>query len=664
MSKSSLSIKSPVIEIPYIGEAQSQKLQRLGIFTVNDLLYHIPVKYKDTSDVITISQLLNEKEGTIKAKVEKVTNIYTRSRKVITKAKVSDDSGIANIVWFNQRYIINSLQEGDTFLFDLKLPSKPGSKDHYCSDFERINVEKGQAHLGRVTPIYDQTAGVSSKWLRARLIYLKDYLPELLEDNLPDEIREEYDLISLSDAIDKIHFPESFDDVHLARSRVGFDEMLELAIKLEQKKKKRLATHAPKLNVDERKFNEFISTLKFELTNDQKNSIKEIHHDLAQGVPMSRLLNGDVGSGKTIVAAFAAYTAAINNYTTVIMAPTTVLAHQHFKSFSDLLSKFDIKVQLLISGELLEPTIKPQVIVGTHAILYENFMPTNVGLVIVDEQHRFGVAQREFLQRQDQQELFPHYLTMTATPIPRTLTNIVYGDMDVSIIKEMPKFRLPVESHLVPYTKREDCYNWIKKQITQSENTEQAYMVFPLVEESEKSDMLAATQAHDELSKTLFKDFKLGLLHGRMKDQEKDEILTSFKNKEINILISTTVIEVGIDVSDATIILIENAERFGLAQLHQLRGRVGRGSKQSYCFVIPSKGTKKDSDSLQRLNFFVENSSGFSVAEYDLGQRGPGEVYGDKQSGIPEFKVASMSDLDTLKKARSAARYLMKSKDL
>lgn len=654
-----LTLISDVKEIPLIGPSQSAKLSNLNIFTVRDLLYHFPVKYRDTSKIISIKSAKLEKEGTIKAEVLSIKNNYTRGGKVITKATVSDGEDKASIIWFNQRFLTNAIHEGDIFLFEIKLPKKEGAKDFYCSDYEKLHDIGLQSHLGRITPFYDQTAGVSSKWLRARMKFLEQRLDTLVSETLPSEILKKNRLISLLQALKQIHFPEDFEDVMEARARLGFDEMLDLAIKLEKRKNERCMFDSPPIKIKERDLRDFISTLQFELTKDQRKAITEILEDISDKSPMNRLLNGDVGSGKTVVAAVAAYAAAKSGLATVIMAPTTLLAQQHYRSFTQMLQKFDIKIQLLTAGEILEPTIKDQIIIGTHAILYEQFLPKNIGLVIIDEQHRFGVEQREKVKKQSQQKLHPHYLTMSATPIPRTLTNVLYGDMEVSIIKEMPKNRVPIETHVVSNNKADACFRWIAEQVTKSDKNQQAYIIFPLIEQSEKTDLNAATNAYKELSKSFFKELKVGLLHGKLKENEKDKILIDFKKKKFNILISTTVIEVGIDIADASIILVENAERFGLAQLHQLRGRVGRGSIKSYCFVIPSKEIKESSDQYKRLQFFSKHTSGFDVAEYDLRKRGPGEVYGAKQSGIPIFKIADITDLALLKQSREVARSLL-----
>lgn len=649
------SLDSPISELPLIGPAKSINLAKLDINTVKDLLYHFPVKYKDTSSIVDLAKAKEQGAGTVKISVDDIKMNYTRRGMVITKATVSDESGKAGVVWFNQRFIVNSVKKGHSYYMELKLPNKPNAKDFYCNEYEEVQGE--QKHLGKIVPYYDQTAGISSKWLRARLACLGDKIDELIIDTLPESIRTSEKLLPLEKAIKLIHFPESFEDVEQARKRLGFDEMLEVAKQLEEKKSKTRGGSAVPIEVKGRALREFLGSLPFTLTSDQQKSIDEILQDIQSETPMYRLLNGDVGSGKTIVAAIASYMTALNGRSTIFMAPTTILANQHYSSLSSILNPDEVKIQLLISGQTLEPTIKSQIVIGTHAILYEEYLPDNTGLVIVDEQHRFGVGQREQL-RQTSSGYRPHYLTMTATPIPRTLASVIYGDMEVSQIREMPKNRIPIETHVVPDEKSAKCYQWIHDKITDSNLTDQAFVIFPLVEESEKSELKAATAAYTQLSSTVFKDLKIGLIHGRLKEAEKDKILQDFRKKKYSVLISTTVIEVGIDIPDANIILIEDAERFGLAQLHQLRGRVGRSDKKSYCYVIPSKDVEADSMAYERLKYFASHSSGFDVAEYDLKRRGPGEVYGMRQSGLPDLKIADFTDVALLRRAREIAKQM------
>lgn len=647
--KTSLSLNSPITQLPLVGPAKARDLSRLEIRTIKDLIYHLPNKYKDTSELITIAELLIHREGTVQVVIDDVKLNFTRGRKAIVKAKISDETGRANVMWFNQKFIMRALKKGKTYMMQLKLPNKPTAKDFYCKDFELVKDLAEMAHLGRVSPIYPQTAGVSSKWLRARLKALKKDLPKILKDHLSVEILKEYDMPKINEAILTLHFPDDLEDLQKARNRVAFEEMLELAHKLEQRRSEREEADAFELPKDSQE--EFAKLLEFDLTPDQEKSIKSLVADLKRPTPMNRLLNGDVGSGKTMVAMAGVLHTVRNEKIAIVMAPTTILAKQHYESFTQFFKNSNIKINLLTSDNHPEILDEPQIIIGTHAILFKEKLPKNIALVIIDEQHRFGVEQREQLVEQTR-SLKPHYLTMTATPIPRTLTNVIYGDMDVSQIQEMPDHRLTVESHYVTTAKQKKGLEWVADKIMDSNGQDQAFVIFPLIEDSNKSKLKSAVSAQKELSKGVFSKLKVGLLHGRLDEEEKSQILNDFKNNKYNVLISTTVIEVGIDIPGATIIVIEHAERFGLAQLHQLRGRVGRSNKQSYCYIYPGKDVEEDSEAETRLQYFASHSSGFDVAEYDLQRRGPGEVYGLKQSGVPNFKVADISNLELLKLAR------------
>ncbi len=642
--------ENPVDTIPLIGPKQKKYLEQLEIFTVKDLLFHIPYKYKDTSNIIPIEQLKKEGEGTILAEVLAIKNTWTRYRKIITKATVEDETDKINIIWFNQSFLTKNIKPGETFLFEGKLSKK--NKDFSNPAYEKFSTK--QTHLGKITPFYPETAGITSKWLRSRINWLKPYINKIINDQTPEEILKKYNLLSLKKAIEDIHFAKSFDEIEEARKRLAFDEMLNISFQIEERKKRRLKKKAFKIDENKQEVNKLISSLSFELTKDQKKAKNEILKDMQKTKPMNRLLNGDVGSGKTIVAGICAYNSFLSGYSTVIMVPTTILAKQHYKTFCDLFEKLNVKIQLRISKKKIEDTKTPQIIIGTHALLFNTEIPSNTGLVVVDEQHRFGVKQRAKINKNK-----AHYLTMTATPIPRTLTNIIYGDMDVSLIIEKPKDRIPVETRVISNEKREDCYRAIERKIKNSKFTEQAFIIFPLIEESQKIDAKAATAEYEKISKTWFKEIKTNLLHGKIKEEEKNKILKDFKDKKIQALFATSVIEVGIDFPNATMMVIESAERFGLAQLHQFRGRIGRGEKQSYCFIIANSPTE---NSKRRLKYFSKNNSGFDVAEYDLKSRGPGEVYGLRQTGIPILKVADITNFDLLNTTREVAQYLEKKK--
>ena len=634
--------------IPLIGPKQKKYLEQLDVFTVQDLLFHIPYKYKDTSNIIPIEQLKEEREGTILAEVISIKNTWTRYRKVITKAVVADETDKINIIWFNQSFLTKNIKPGETFLFEGKMSKK--SNDFSNPAYEKFSTN--QTHLGKITPFYPETAGITSKWLRSRINWLKPHIDKIVKDKIPNEILKKYELVNLKEAINKIHFAKDFEEIEIARKRLAFDEMLNISMQIEERKKKRLKKKGYKVEKHEKEIQKFISSLSFDLTKDQQKAKDEILKDMQKTKPMNRLLNGDVGSGKTIVAGIAAYNAWLSGYSTVIMVPTTILAKQHYKTFCDFFENLDMKIQLRISKKEIEDSKEPQIIIGTHALLFKTQLPKNTALVVVDEQHRFGVNQRTKISGSK-----AHYLTMTATPIPRTLTSIIYGDMDISLIIEKPKNRIPIETRFITSEKREECYKAIARKIKNSKFTEQAFIIFPLIDESEKIDAKAATAEYEAISKTWFKDIKTSLLHGKIKEEEKNKILKDFKEKKTNALFATSVIEVGIDFPDATMMVVESAERFGLAQLHQFRGRIGRGDKQSYCFVLANNLTE---NSKRRLKYFSKNNSGFDVAEYDLKSRGPGEVYGLRQTGIPILKVADITNFDLLSTTKTVAENLDK----
>jgi len=650
-----LNPEDSIEKIPLIGSVKCKQFSKLNITTVKDLLFHIPFRYKDTSAILSIPELNKEMQGTILATVEDIKNIYTRSRKVITKAVIANESGNINVVWFNQPYQTKSIQKGKQYLFEGKLSEK--TKELISPSYEPFyeSLDK-QKHLGKITTFYAETKGITSKWLRSRIDYALEKVS--IEDPLPITILEKEKLETLFDAIKNIHQPNSYEEIIHSRKRLAFDEMLRVAIQIEERIIRAKKRKAYIINHTEEQLKTFYSILPYNLTNDQINSINEILTDMSKPNPMQRLLNGDVGSGKTVIAAACAYAAYINGYTTLIMAPTSVLANQHYITLSNLLKPLNIRIDLRVGGAKLKNTNNPRIVIGTHALLYEKSLPNNVALTIVDEQHRFGVQQREQISLNNS-AISPHYMSMTATPIPRTLTNVLFGDTKVSFLRDMPAHRIPIKSHFVPNKKRKQCYEWIKKRLTQFPE-EQAFIVFPLVEESIKIESKAAKIEFNNLSNTVLKGLKVGLLHGQMKEKEKNKIIKDFKNKRYSVLISTPIVEVGIDISDATVMVIENSERFGLAQLHQFRGRVGRGKKQSYCFVLAGEQAEDHDTTIERLKYFTKHSSGFDVAEYDLQKRGPGEVYGNKQSGIPNFKVASITDLKLLISCRKIAEEMFK----
>ncbi|MDD3474562.1 MAG: ATP-dependent DNA helicase RecG [Candidatus Dojkabacteria bacterium] len=651
-----ITAKSDITQLKGIGDKLKKNFENLNINTVGDLIRHIPFRYRDTREIFTIQKFKESKEGTFLAQIVDTKNIYLRNRKKLTKVRVSDNSDKLDLSFFNQTYLTKVLKKGDWYIFDGKISTKD-NRSIYNPKYEKYEGDTDlQTNLGKIYGIYHETKGLTSRNIRKIIYNIKNDIPKVVKEYLPTEILQKEKLITIEDALEQIHFPDNKDSLNMARNRLAFDEMLSVAIKIEENVLERCKQKSQKINLDEKLHKEFFKSLPYKLTKDQTDSIKEIFKDIQKTKPMNRLLNGDVGSGKTVVAASCILQSIRDGYSAILLAPTTVLAKQHFETLNEILKPFNIDIELCISQEKTVSDADNKLIIGTHAVLYQKELPKDLNLLIVDEQHRFGVEQREQLLKIG--KYTPHYLTMTATPIPRSLTEVVFGSTDISTIKEKPRNRIDIDTKYVPINKRENCFQWVDQKIKNSNLKEQAFFIYPVIEETE-SDIKSVKGQYEILKEKYFKDLKVALLHGRMKSNEKNKILDDFKNKKYNILISTSVIEVGIDIPDATVIVIENAERFGLAQLHQLRGRVGRGKLQSYCFVIPSENIEKKEFALERLKYFAKHDSGFDVAEYDLSQRGPGEVYGINQSGIPQFKVASLTDTELLKECRKVASQLL-----
>ena len=521
-------------------------------------------------------------------------------------------------------------------------------------EYEIQKNKKTKIHTGRLVPIYPETSGITSKWLRSRINYVFPLVENKIKELLPQTLLKNLGYPNIKRALRTVHFPINIEESALARERLAFDELLLLQLKTAHRKSdwdKNEVIH--KLNVSKNEINSFIDTLPFKLTSSQTRSIDEILKDLEKSSPMNRLLEGDVGSGKTVVAAVAAFVAFVNGHQTTIMAPTQILASQHFETLKKVFEPFKVRVSLVTSAGIKAGPGKADVFVGTHALIYKKVALNNVALVVIDEQHKFGVEQRaRLVHSSGVKSKAPHVLTMTATPIPRTVALAAYGDLDLSTLDELPPGRQTITSWVVPPKKREKAYNWVQTQI--KKEGVQAFIICPLIEESDKETMKqvrAATKEYEELKK-VFSSLKLGLLHGKLKAKEKDDIMQDFKKRRVDILIATPVVEVGIDVPNATVMIIEGAERFGLAQLHQLRGRVGRGKKKSYCLLFTDlKSTKVK----KRLSALQKNLSGFELAEIDLQMRGPGEVLGTKQHGFAELKVANWQDTALVKAARNVA---------
>lgn len=654
-----MNLDASVSSVPLIGSSFAKRLQKLNIKTVKDLIYHFPHRYQDYTLTSPISRLQPGETVTIQGQIISIKNIYTRGGRKIQTAVVSDGEGSIEATWFNQPFLVKTLPVGTFVSLSGKVDWFGRKKVLVSPEYEKMPNTKwpmtnqDTIHTARLVPIYPETSGLSSKWIRSRIAKVLPYSLATVEEFLPEQIKNQNGLLDIKTALGKVHFPENMEEANMARKRLAFDELFEIQLtallrKMQWRKKKL----ARKLEINQERVLEFIKSLPFELTQSQKQACREILKDLGKEEPMNRLLEGDVGSGKTVVAALACLVTYTNGYQSAIMAPTQILAQQHFNTLNTLLAPFAVKVGIITQVSSLKS--QKDILVGTHSLIQKRVSFEKLALIVIDEQHRFGVAQRALLSEKSKDRA-PHVLTMTATPIPRTIALTMYGDLDLSTLDEIPKGRIRIKTWVVPPQKREAAYIWIRERV--KETDEQAFIVCPLIEESEKETMKsvkAATVEFERLSKKIFPDLRLGILHGRMKSQEKDKVMEKFKKGELDILVATPVVEVGIDMPNATIMLVEAAERFGLAQLHQLRGRVGRGSKQSYCLLFT------DSQSVHvttRLKALERNLSGAHLAELDLKMRGPGEIYGTMQHGFPELKIASFSDFDLIKRARDAAEW-------
>ncbi|PKL36888.1 DNA helicase RecG [Candidatus Peregrinibacteria bacterium HGW-Peregrinibacteria-1] len=639
------------------------RLERLGVTTVKDFVSYFPRTYNDLTGYKPIIDLVAGENATICGKLSNLVVIRTRNGMKMLKGVVTDATASVEVVWFNQTHLLKILPRNKELVLTGRVGFSFG-KLSLQSPLYEIGDSGGEViHGGRIVPVYHEVAGISSKWLRSKIKLLLDEYKSLFKEYLPEEILKAENLMGYGDALTQIHFPESDEALGEARRRLAFDEIFLMQVKILQKKALFQVGNAKPEMVMSRKediINGCIADLDFELTGAQVRVLDEVLVDMGRGYPMSRLIQGDVGSGKTIVAALAALNVVKNGFQVAIMAPTEILAKQHFISFMKVMRPFGFNIQFIAGStkasqkdDILRQMKNGlvDIVIGTHALIQEKIGFKKLGLAVVDEQHRFGVKQRDILRNFG----VPHFLNMTATPIPRTLAITMYGDQDISVIDEMPKGRQEVITRLVPEKKRLDAYRWVEEQTKMGR---QAFIICPLIEDSENLEgVKSVVQEYEYLSKNIFPNLRLVFLHGKLKQDEKDQIMEDFKAKKFDILVSTSVIEVGIDVPNATMMLIEGAERFGLAQLHQFRGRVGRGSNQSYCFLFTGKTGK---DGLSRLKAMEKYSSGFKLSEIDLELRGPGEVYGVRQSGVPDLKVADLRDLGLIEKANIWAQKIIK----
>lgn len=723
-----LELATPIEKLARVGPRFLVRLKKLGIKTVRDLLWHFPARYDDYSKVLPISEINNAGQtasilGCV-ADVE-VTRSWRRGM-VIVNAVIEDQSGTIRAVWFNQPYIADTLRVGA--LVSLSGKTSIDKNGLYLSSpsYEKISTPTPNPqpptynliHTGRLVPVYPETEGLTSKYLRFLIKPLMSKIKSL-PDHLPAELLTKYNFPALAAALQTIHFPENIEQTKAAKQRFAFEELLLFQLRALRDHRQLQMLKAPQIKFDKDLVADFVKKLPFELTNDQRVAAYEILQDLERPFPMNRLLNGDVGSGKTVVALITAYQTLSAGYQAVFMAPTEILARQHFGTITKMLAgitnsqftnsneiqnqstqlvecsaehlpdkcsgyKPQIKIGLLTSSEAKQwPVDKTEtekvskklmhkkiaageinIVIGTHAVIQKNVKFAKLGFVIIDEQHRFGVEQRKKLVKD--QQIVPHLLSMTATPIPRTLALTIYGDLDVSLIKEKPKGRQKIITKVVLHNKRGEAHKFIDEQIQRGR---QVFVICPRIEAenlnskyqlSQKkliwSEVKAVEEEYEKLAKQFFPHRRVAMLHGRLKPKEREEIMEKFKDGHCDILVSTSVVEVGVDIPNAAIMMIESAERFGLAQLHQFRGRVGRGENQSYCLLF----TSDDSTTTSRLRALEKTNDGFELAEADLKIRGPGEFTGTQQSGLPDIAMASLTDLDLIKKARLEARLLLK----
>jgi len=678
-------LETPIGKLPRINERYLKKFHKLGLITVRDLLYHFPNRYDDFSKIIPIGNLKLNETATIQGEVLKIDNIHTfKKRMCLTEALVKDPSGSVRVIWFNQPFLIKNIKPGKKISLSGKYGMGP--KGPYLSNpnYEMIPLGKiftphqkfggGLTHTAGLVPVYPETTGLGSRFLR---YYIKLILPTALQikEFIPWDVLKKQKLPNIQVAIKNIHFPKNLKSADEARKRFAFEELFLLQLFILKQRKNLQKENSFSIPFDKDLIKSFVDKLPFKLTDAQRKSAWEILLDLAKSEPMNRLLQGDVGSGKTVVATMVALEVAKAGFQVAFMAPTEILAQQHFKEVNKLVKGLDIKVGLL-TGDEKKFSADTNIVIGTHALIQKTVKFNKLALVIVDEQHRFGVEQRATLLRD--KTYLPHLLSMTATPIPRTLALTIYGDLDISLLNEMPKGRQKIITRIVPLEERNSAYEFIRREIKKGR---QCFVICPRIEPPVNSssaangagpqlkidtqkllwaEVKAVKEEYEKLATKIFPDLKVAMIHGKIKAKEKDRTMNDFRNKKTDVLVSTSVIEVGIDMPNATVMMIEGADRFGLAQLHQFRGRVGRGEHQSYCFLFSTSG-----ETTARLRALQKYDSGFDLAEKDMEIRGPGQFYGVAQSGLPDLAMASLKDLNLIKTTRQeAADLLIKDPDL
>jgi len=663
-----MDFQTPIKALNRVGASTALKLARLNINTAGDLLWYLPYRYDDFSQQVKIADAELGTKVNLVGEIQLLNNKKTpRARMNITEALVGDETAMIRVIWFNQPYISKTLAVGDRVSLAGKIEEDFAGIMMKSPNFEKI--ASGQSlHTQGLVPIYGLTAELSAKQMRFLMSQVIN-LADLINDPLPEMIRQQYQLIGIKQALKQIHFPKNRTEADQAKLRLSFDELFYLQLQAQLLRLNMAQERAPAINFDESDTKALVAGLPFKLTDDQRRSAWEIIQAMAHTKPMIRLLEGDVGTGKTVVALLAMLNVTRSGGQSALMAPTEILASQHFVSIGRLASASGLRIALLtrtrhqltgvetkLSKSKLIKLIaegSADIIIGTHALIQEAVAFKKLSLVVIDEQHRFGVEQRQALVAKAQSQQTPHLLSMTATPIPRSLALALYDDLDISIIKERPKDRPAIITKIVDESSRDQAYEFIRAQILAGR---QAFIICPLIDPSDSLGVRSVTEEHERLANSVFREFSVGLLHGKLKPKLKDGLMNDFADNKINILVATSVIEVGIDVPNATIMMIENADRFGLAQLHQYRGRVGRGLAQSYCFLLTDSIEDK---SRQRLEVLLRFDNGFDLAKEDLTFRGPGEVYGKLQSGFPELKIASLFDFALMKQAKDSAKLII-----
>ena len=657
-------LNAPLTVLSGIGPRYAKSLEKIGLKALGDALYYFPRRYDDYSQLKPINRLWYGEEVTVIGVISQITLRPTRNSKIqFIEALLSDGSGSLRVNWFNQPWLVEQLR-GKSVALSGKIEQYLGRLILKSPTWELL--DKKSLHTNRIVPVYPLTADITQKWLRQMLHQVVSYWALRVQDYLPEFLRKSAGLIALQTALLQAHFPDSWEKLEMARHRLAFDEIFLLQLGVLRQRRQWTERTARVFDTPLEWLHRQFARLPFELTDAQQRAIDDLRTDLTSGHPMNRLLQGDVGAGKTAVAAMGVAMVVRHGAQAAILAPTSILAEQHYQGLSQLLAG-DLagdpplrpeQIRLLIGSTPESEKVEIRaglesgdikLIVGTHALLEDPIVFADLQFTVIDEQHRFGVKQRAALREKGDN---PHLLVMTATPIPRSLALTVYGDLDLSVLDEMPPGRQPVGTHVLFPLERERAYRLVRREV---ELGRQAFIIYPLVEESEKSETRAAVEEHERLQKDVFPNLSLGLLHGRLRPDEKDEVMARFRDREHQALVSTSVVEVGVDVPNATVMIIEGANRFGLAQLHQFRGRVGRGQEKSYCLLIPDADNQAENE---RLNAMTETNDGFVLAERDLEQRGPGDFLGTRQSGFSELKMASLTDVTLIEKARRHAQQI------